>query len=258
MSWSQRAAAVGVAVLAIPVLANSARAQSRHGWTVCTPQSFSSCHSIEIGTTPIDIGNVRVGTNVNIRITNLQGSGYAHDNTTLSGLIEVIFNGQHVNNILTFQPVASTAVGAGSTGSANWTAETGTQAGINGYVAGYPFTSDAIGGCASGNLFFNNYTTAANTCGTSAFAVFNFTTGNLFDANLLDDAFIEAVGPTDAGFCFTDVTKGNGDPNIPQCNTYNEYVITNAPEPVTMALLGTGLFGIGGAGLRRRRKSAAG
>ena len=257
MSWSKRAA-VGVALLSIPVLASSARAQSRHGWTVCTPQSFSSCHSIEIGTTPIDIGNVRVGTGVNIKITNLQGSGYAHDNTTLSGLIEVIFNGQHVNNIFTLQPINSTPVGPGSTGSVHWTAETGTQAGINGYVAGYPADSEAIGGCASGSLLFNNYTTLANTCGFNAFAVFNFTTGNIFDASQFDDLFIEAVGPTDAGFCFTDVTQGNGDPNIPQCNTYNEYVISNAPEPVTMALLGTGLFGVGGAGLRRRRKSAAG
>ncbi len=245
--------------LAHPAWASPPAPTVLHGWTVCTPQSFSSCHSIEIGTSPIMSGNVRTGTGVQFKLTNLQGSGYVHDNTTLSGLIEIIFNGQHINGIqLTFQPIASTPVGPGSTGSAHWTAETGTGFGLGGYVAGYPADSEAVGGCASGSLFFNNYFTTANTCGANAFAVFNFTTGNIFNANQFDDLFIEVVGASDAGFCFTDISKGNSDPDIPQCNVYQEYVTSPTPEPVTMALLGTGLFGIGGAGLRRRRKSVAG
>lgn len=37
-----------------------------------------------------------------------------------------------------------------------------------------------------------------------------------------------------------------------------DYTYSVTPEPVTMALLGTGLFGVGGAAWRRRRKEGAG
>ena len=260
MSWTRRTAPVALAAAFALLSARDARADI-HGWTLCTPSIFHSCHSVSIATTPIIAGNVRVGTGISVSVTNLQGSGYAFDNTTLSGLFRVLFTSRDLSQPMGFAvaPHFATMTGPGASGGAQWYYETGTSVGTQNtvrYVDNYPFSQDVIGGCASGAVLFGLYNTSANTCGFNASAVFSFNSGNIIDAGQFDDVFIEAFGPGDFDFCFADPNKAPDD-GFAACDVQKEFVINATPEPVTIALLGTGLFGIGGVRLRRKRTPTA-
>ena len=247
------------ALVAFPLLSQAANAQVTHGWTICTPGGFSSCHSVAIGTTPLMTGSVRTGTGITISVTNLQGSGYAFDNTSISGLFQVFFAGKNFSSPMLFSlnnSSTATLTGPGASGSVTWTTETGFNvSNAANYATAYAGGSGLIGGCAGGPLSFG-FTTGAQTCGTGASAVFNFTIGTIFDANQMDNVFVESIGANDQfGYCFTDPAAY--DPGFPTCETKNEYLVNVTPEPVTIALLGTGLVGIGGAYRRRRKGDAA-
>ena len=258
MRFSQRLLSFAIPIAAAVTAPTVARADV-HGWTLCTPSSFHSCHSVAIGTTPIMTGSVRTGTGVTITLTNLQGSGYASDNTSLSGLYRVFFGGRNfpLPMLPSFLPYNGTPTG-GATGSANWYIETGTEVGGQAtvdYVDAFSNGSGTIGGCSTGPLA-SGFTQSATTCGAGQSVVFNFTTGSIFDAGQLETVFIYALGgpPDQFDYCFSqpDAAPNGG---FPTCDVQDEYITTVTPEPVTMALLGTGLFGIGGARLRRRRKT---
>jgi hypothetical protein len=258
MRFTRRFVLLALSIAASAALPDSARADV-HGWTLCTPSSFHSCHSVAIGTTPLMAGSVRVGTGITVSVTNLQGSGYASDNTALSGLYRVFFGGRNFPFPMppSFAPYGATMTGAGATGSATWTMETGVQVGTQTvhYTDATTLGSGTVGGCASGALIFG-FTTSANTCGPNAVAVFSFTTGAIFDAGQMETVFIQALGSNEVDYCFSDPSAAP-DPGFPTCDVQDEYILYATPEPVTMVLMGTGLFGIGGARLRRRRKDTA-
>jgi hypothetical protein len=256
MRLSHRAVVLAAAV-GFPLAARGAGAQTIHGWTLCTPGSFSSCHSVSIGTTPIMTGSVHTGTGITIAVTNLQGSGYAFDNTSRSGLFQIFFAGKNFATPMLFSmngANTATMTGPGASGSVTWTTETGFNVfNSTNYATAYAGGSELIGGCSSGPLS-QGYSTTANTCGFGATAVFNFSIGTIFDASQMDNVFVEAVGTNDQlGYCFTNPAAY--DPGFPTCDLKSEYLVNVTPEPVTIALLGTGLFGVGGA-YRRRRKGA--
>ena len=247
-------AALFMSAAVLMLAPRSARADI-HGWTICTPGSFHSCHSVSIGAQPIMTGSVRTGTGITITVTNLQGSGYPFDNTSLSGLFQVFFSGRNFPFPMLFSLGAQGAAltGPGASGGVTFTTETGINFGtqITHYATVYPFSSGVIGGCASGVVAFG-YVTSAHTCGAGAAAVFSFTSGTIFDARQMETVFVESLGANDVGFCFSDPSAF--DTAYPACDVQDQY-LTVTPEPISMALLGTGLFGIGGARLRRRRRN---
>lgn len=247
-----------VLVAASAAFPSSARADV-HGWTLCTPSSFHSCHSVAIGTTPIMTGSVRTGTGVTITLTNLQGSGYASDNTSLSGLYRVFFAGRNfpLPMLPSFSSYSGTMSG-GASGSANYYIETGVQMGTQTvhYTDTFANGSGVIGGCASGPLAFG-FVQSAKTCGAGQSVVFNFSTASIFDAGQMETVFIQAFGGQETfDYCFSNPGAAP-DPGFPTCDVQDEFVTTVTPEPITMALLGTGLFGIGGARMRRRKQTQA-
>jgi len=115
------------------------------------------------------------------------------------------------------------------------------------------FQRSLIGGCGSDAL---PYAYGGFTCAPNSAFTFSFAIGVAADANEFAAAFISAYGVRDNDFCMSDPSQY---PPFayPACDVQSESLTQVTPEPVTIALLGTGLFGIAGARLRRRKKDGS-
>ena len=242
MTMARRATMVAAALLA--GVSAAGKAEMR-GWTLCTPGSFRSCHSVALITTPIMSGGVRTGTTVTIQTTNLQGTEPS-DNSGWSWLYQIYFwrNG----------PVAADRSGT-----------PGLVPGVLGGTAGgspgatyldYDFTvfpgsfaniyGMQVAGCNQGGL-------PASTCGSGAWVSFTWGSSGLWDAGEFSTAFI--VEGTSGAYCFSDPAAYTPSPRYPACDVLSEFNdATPVPEPVTIALLGTGLAGVGAVRGRRRER----
>ncbi len=251
MILTRRLAAAAIVAL----VSLSPRAAWAQSWVLCTPGAFRSCHSVAIATTPQMSGSVRIGTNVTVTLANLQGT-HPLDNAAWSGLKEVNIVGGPSTPQGGFGRFMTFALNGGATGLGTYQYFDGT--GTTTSVGMFNATGTGlIGGCAAvpvtpatplGGSF--------RTCGASASISFSTTTQAIFDASVFKYAIIDVDGPNGHVRCVSDPNFVSSRPLTVACEDHTDDVVAT-PEPVTIALLGTGLFGIGGAGLRRKRKNEA-
>jgi hypothetical protein len=239
---------------------SEAHAASKNFNFICTLNtSLRVCASVRVVTTAF-VG----GTNVTIFVHN--HAGVFPDQT----------GGSLINRVaLTAPPQATlgTASGlvVGTSGSVNvvgainpannWAI---TNQGLNGPVefmastGQLPNFNGGIIGCQNPPLGANvtpiRYFQTCNTSGFTGSVSFSFQTTGTWSAQQAEVGlgYRGVVGLTEVG--------ANGQPvTVVECRTEKPLTAIEAcasvtPEPISMALLGTGLLGLGGAGLRRRRK----
>ncbi len=255
MKRPSRLLPLGIVAALVFTLPRTARAQSTESWSLCTPGALNACASVQLGTVPDDHG----GTLVTIGVHNLNGQD-PHDNTAVSDVYEVWF---YSSSFLFPFPYSqynipgTLALTGGATGSASGSgylgnASSGTSSSVG--IAGLFL----IGGCASGYIHAFNKLLLTNeqTCGSGAMVSYTFDTKFDFQASDFTVADPQFVGRTATGYSSTEgcqagtgVTTGD-----PACTVIDQPASVT-PEPATMVLLATGLFGMGGIGLRRRMRS---
>jgi hypothetical protein len=205
--------------------------------------ALRACVSVQVTTTP----NISGGTDVVIKVTNHQGG--VPDQTGGSLITVVGLTAPPKATLGTPSGLSVTSQGAQTVGNpgASWGIS---NAGINGQIE-FAASTPSLGGNPNGGILGCDPselspTAYFRTCGGGAVA-FNFHTTGLWDASLAEVGikFDGVVGVATRVECRTEVSASDPAycPNVGV-----------TPEPVSMALLATGLLGLGGAGLRRRRK----
>ena len=233
-------ARVPLAAVLLVCAAAPARADVR-SWTLCTPGSLRSCHSVSIGTAPVYSGVTQVGTAITVKLANLQGSGLAGIGTQASGLYQVYFTGPIATGVpVTTVNQSATMTGPGASGTLPWQRITVYPLGGLAWIElrGAGANPALLGGCTTAPM--STGTITASTCGTAAFAVFTFTLNAVIDANQFNNAEIFAYG---AGGSETCASNPGATPFFAQgCDVLVDPLAT--PEASTMLLLSTGLLGL--------------
>jgi len=229
---------LAVASLLAVASAASLRADTKNFFNFCTAASVKACHSMTVITTW-----TLSGTNVTIRVRNLQGSLYGVDNTGGSLIRRIGLTAPAIVGATGL--AVNAAAGAQTFGSPAPIWLLSNPGGLGGQVeltAGTPGVQGGIQGCDA--PFGGSPANRFRTCDTG-WVDFTFTTTNFWSAN---DAQVAVLTDRYA------VNGGGEECDDLQATPGRIACTMVTPEPITMILLGSGLASMGGFGLIRRRK----
>lgn len=245
---------IATAALAL-VAAAPAWADGAQSWNVCGGNAFNTCASVSVSVT---------GTTVTMRVMNLSGLNGTYGSTVFTsvGLFNVP---TAVNAVVPANGLVTGMTGGvrGSDTPSAWRIRNNTQVGggvqldlvgstPNGINGGIASNCAATGTLPGGKNQLWMTENAGCTPGYSVtngslnggFIQFSFTVSQTWDPSQGTELLVKGQnGPNGASTeCITG-PNGNCGP------------LEVVPEPITMILLGTGLAGMGGAGVLRRRRN---
>lgn len=234
-------------------------------WTGCTTGTLRSCNSIRLTTQAVMSGTTRIGTTVVVSMHNYMGQGFGPDNTAGPNWAALhrarfYFQGQA---FAAGSNTATTSLAGGATGtvaSGGWTStyvSPFTDASSNAWgVLRLEGLTNRIGGCGLPGSGTNIPT--LGTCLSGSEVVVAFSTSesfDAFDAELLFNVNGRISGSAIQTSCYTNSALSTVAGSPTACSDMAVVDTATVPEPITMALLGTGLLGVGGARLRRRKNN---